>query len=174
MATLLDVGVLAFFLPVFVFIFIFSILLALLEKVKLLGDQKLLNVAAAFSVAAISGFAGRLTGLISVIIPWVVFIFVLLLLIFLIFQFFGLKETHIWNLVGDTTVFIIILIIVLVGITTVFEGTLSPYTTGPTGQVNPRSETLRTLTHPRLLGALFTLVVASSTITYLTKKIEEK
>ena len=172
MATLLDVGVLGFFLPVFVFIFIFSILLALLEKTKLLGDQRLLNVAAAFSVAAISIFAGRLTGLISIIVPWVVFIFVLLLLVFLIFQFFGVKERQIWDMFGETTVFIIILIIILIGITVVFEGTLSPYGTGSGGTPNPRTETLKTLTHPRLLGALFTLVVASSTVTYLTKKVE--
>ena len=183
MATLLDVGALGFFLPVFVFIFIFSILLALIEKTKLLGDNKLLNVAAAFSVAAVSIFAGRLTSLIGVIVPWVVFIFVLLVLIFLIFQFFGIKERDIWDLFGEATVFIVILIIILVGITTVFEGTLSPYTGGPavsgTGTdttvnaaTNPRSETLRTLTHPRLLGALFTLVVAAATVTYLTKKIE--
>lgn len=172
MATLLDVGALAFFLPVFVFIFIFSLLLALLQKTKLLGENKVLNIAAAFSVAAIAVFAGKLTGLISVIVPWIVFIFVLLFLIFALFGFFGVDNKKIWDLFGETVVFIIILIIVLVGITTVFEGTLSPYGDGTGDGANPRSETLRTLTHPRMLGALFTLVVAAATVTYLTKKIE--
>ncbi len=172
MATLLDVGALAFFLPVFVFIFIFSILLALLQKTKLLGENALLNVAAAFSVAAVSIFAGKLTSLIGVIVPWVVFIFVLLMFIFLIYTFFGITDpAKIWDLFGETTVFIVILIVVLVGITVVFEGVLSPYSTGPNGSVNPRTETLRTLTHPRLLGAIFTLIVAGATVNYLTKKI---
>ena len=173
MATLLDVGALSFFLPVFVFIFIFAILLALLEKTKLLGEgQRVLNIAAAFSVAAIAVLAGRLTGLVSTIVPWVVFIFVLLILVFALFGFFGMKDKEIWDLFGQETVFIIVLIIIVVSITTVYEGTVSPYTPGVNGAVNPRTETLRTLTHPRLLGALFTLVVASATVTYLTKRLE--
>ncbi|MFA4887475.1 MAG: hypothetical protein WC595_04635 [Candidatus Nanoarchaeia archaeon] len=185
--SLLDVGILSFFLPIFVFIFIFTILLALLEKSEILGKgQKLLNVAAAFSVAAISIFAGKLTSLVSVVIPWIVFIFVLLLLIFVIFGFFGVKDKDIWDLFGETTVFVVILVIVLVGITIVFETTLTPYSGGSGGDGtsvsldgtvaagnNPQTETLKTLTHPRLLGALFTLIIAASTVSFLTRKLKD-
>ena len=187
--SLLDVGILSFFLPIFVFIFIFTILLALLEKSEILGKgQKLLNVAAAFSVAAISIFAGKLTSLVSVVIPWIVFIFVLLLLIFVIFGFFGVQNKDIWDLFGETSVFVIILIIVLVGITIVFETTLTPYSgasgtegvvSGSSNEVsatlgnNPQTETLKTLTHPRLLGALFTLIIAASTVSFLTRKLKD-
>ena len=171
MATLLDVGALAFFLPVFVFIFLFTILLGLLEKMKPFGDNRALNVAAAFSVASISVFAGKLTSLISNIVPWIVFLFVMLLLVFVIFGFFDMEKQKIWDLFGETSIFIIILIIIIIGITVVFETTLSPYVAGPGGELNPRTETLRTLTHPRLLGALFTLIMASATVTYLTKKV---
>ena len=172
MATLLDIGALGFFLPVFVFIFLFSVLFGLLEKLKPFGDQRLVNIAAAFSIAAVSIFAGKLTSLISIVVPWVVFIFVILLLIFVIFGFFDVEKQKIWDLFGETTAFVVILIIILIAITVVFETTVSPYAPGPGGELNPRSETLRTLTHPRMLGALFTLVVASATVTYLTKKTE--
>src|SRR3989338_553042 len=50
MATLLDVGVLGFFLPVFVFMFLFTVLFAVLEKTKILGENRLLNIGAAFYV----------------------------------------------------------------------------------------------------------------------------
>lgn len=189
MASLLDVAGLAFFLPVFVFLLIFSLLLALLEKAPLFGkEQRVLNVTAAFSVAAIAVFAGRLTGLISEVVPWVVFILVLLVLIFGIYGFFGMENKNIWALFGEPTPFIIILIIVIVGISVVFEESLSPYqsstatVTTPEGitatqqvqsATNPRSETIRTLSHPRILGALFILIVAASTVHYLTKKFEE-
>ncbi|HZX12652.1 MAG TPA: hypothetical protein VFE88_04320 [Candidatus Nanoarchaeia archaeon] len=175
MATLLDVGVLGFFLPVFVFMFLFTVLFAVLEKTKILGENRLLNIAAAFSVAAISIFVGRLTSLIGIAVPWIVFVFVILLLIFMIFGFFDVSKEKIWDLFGETTAFIVILIILLIAIIIVFEGTVSPYVPGPDGTVsgvpNPRSETLRTLTHPRMLGAIFMLVVAASTVSYLSKKI---
>ena len=116
MATLLDTGLLTFFLPVFVFIFVFTLLFALLEKVKLFGDNKTLNVAAALSVAAISLFTGQFVGLIAIITPWIIFLLVILFMIFAIFGFFNVKDEKIWDLFGHTPVFIIILIIVIIGI----------------------------------------------------------
>ncbi len=187
MASLLDVAGLAFFLPVFVFLLIFTILLGVLEKTKLLGENKTLNVTAAFSIAAVAIFAGKLTGLISQVIPWIIFILILLVLIFGIYGFFGVGRTDIWALFGEPTPFILILIITIVGISVVFEESLSPYQnvtietpTGTQGTVqvaggaNPRTETVRTLSHPRILGALFILVVAASTVHYLTKKFEPR
>lgn len=191
MASLLDVAGLAFFLPVFVFILIFAILLALLEKTELFGkNQRVLNVTAAFTIAAIAVFAGKLTGLISEVIPWIVFLIVLLVLIFGMYKFFGMEKTEeIWALFGEPTPFILVMIIVIVGISVVFEGSLSPYGEGTVtvtesdgtvvtqpleGSANPRSETIRTLSHPRILGALFILVVAASTVHYLTKKFEPR
>lgn len=187
MATILDTGVLAFFLPVFVFIFVFSLLFALLEKVKLFGENKTLNVAAALSVAAISLFAGQFVGLIAVITPWLVLLLVALFMVFAIFQFFDVEKAKIWDLFGHTPIFILILIIIIVGISIVFDTTLSPYkaTTETTASVvssvsgtnasqlqdtNPREQTIKTLTHPRILGALFMLVVAAATMRYLGDK----
>ena len=153
MASVLDVAGLVFFLPVFIFILIFTLLLGLLEKTRFLGENKVLNITAAFSIAAVSIFAGKLTGLISEVIPWIVFIFIL------------------------------ILVIVVIGISVVFEASLSPYQVGAnatasavsgavSGSLNPRTEMIRTITHPRILGALFIMVTAASTIHFLTKKIE--
>ena len=187
MATLLDVGALGFFLPVFVFIFIFSILLALIEKTKLLGDNKLLNVAAAFSVAAVSIFTGKLVSLVTVITPWIAFMIIIFLFITAIYMFFGKDQQTFWDVLGETPVFVIVLLIVFTGISVVFEGELSPYEqagvkqenipkdlqTGlPITTKNPRTEALRTMTHPRVLSALFILIVSAFAIRFLADKYE--
>lgn len=189
MATLLDTGLLSFFLPVFVFIFVFTLLFALLEKVKLFGENKTLNVAAALSVAAISLFTGQFVGLIAIIMPWIIFLLVVLFMIFAIFGFFNVKNEKIWDLFGHTPVFIMILIIVIVGISIVFDTTLSPYqpsnpdsvavmssASGTNASVleakttNSRQQTIRTITNPRILGALFMLIIAATTMRYLVDK----
>lgn len=183
MASVLDVAGLVFFLPVFIFILIFTLLMGLLEKTKFLGDNKVLNITAAFCIAAVSVFAGRVTGLISEVVPWIVFVFVLMALIFAIYGFFGVQNKDIWALFGEPLPFILILVIVVIGISVVFESSLSPYQPGANGTavtvsgavpgaLNPRTEMIRTVTHPRLLGALFIMITAASTIHFLTKKIE--
>lgn len=187
MATVLDTGLLSHFLPVFVFIFIFSLLFALLEKTKLFGEnQKTLNVAAALSISAIALFTGNFVGLISIITPWVIFLLVLLFLVFALFKFFNVSDEKVWDLFGHTPILILVLIIIIVGISIVFDSTLSPYqvaspeaiavastASGTSAEVianqqtNVRSETIRTITNPRVLGALFTLIVAAAAVRYL-------
>ncbi|MBI5391506.1 hypothetical protein HZB00_00730, partial [Candidatus Woesearchaeota archaeon] len=65
-----------------------------------------------------------------------------------------------------------------------FEQSVSPYGLGASGNVsiavpaagatNPRAEAIKTLSHPRILGALFLLVASAATVHYLTKEIEIK
>ena len=85
--------------------------------------------------------------------------------------------------------FIIILIIVIIGISIVFDTTLSPYqpsnpdsvavmsaASGTNASVleakttNARQQTIRTITNPRILGALFMLIIAAATMRYLVDK----
>lgn len=195
MATVLDTSVLAFFLPVFVFIFVFTVIFALLEKTQLLGEKnKTLNVAAALSLAALSLFTGQFVGLVAIITPWIIFLFVVMFLLFALFGFFGVDKEKTWDLFGHTPIFVIILIIVIVGISVVFDSSLNPYGTSPTqtsaeimaassgtnvavitaNQTNTRSETIRTITNPRLLGAIFMLVIAAATMRYLGDKYKNE
>ncbi|MBI5392056.1 hypothetical protein HZB00_03580, partial [Candidatus Woesearchaeota archaeon] len=90
MATLLDLGLLAYFMPFFIFIFIFVVLYALLERTNILGEGKRpLNLIAAICIAAVSIFAGNFAALISQVVPWIVFIIIVLVFIFFLFKSFG-------------------------------------------------------------------------------------
>jgi|SRR3989344_5082171 len=191
MASLLDASLLGFFAPLFIFLFLFAVMYALLQRTNIFGTWegvKALNLIAAFSVAAVATFIGDTTvKLISSVLPWIVFVIVIFVLLFGLYMFFGLSEKKVWDIVGQTPVFVIVLIIILIGLSAVFEKELSPYQTsdGESRTVindqgeevlaenkNPRSAALDTLTHPRLLGALFMLIVAGASIKLIVDKIE--
>ena len=172
MATLLDATLIKFLMPLFVFLFIFVVIYALLTKTKLFGEKQVaLNFLAAICVAAVAVFAGNLITLIGEVTPWIVFVIVILVLIFGMYKMFGLEDKEVWSAIGGhTLVYVIILLIVLVGLSTAFESQLTP--AGEEGGL--RNRVITTLTHPRLLGALFILIVAAFTVKLLVDRVEEK
>ena len=170
MATFLDIGLLEFFLPVFTFILVFSGLYALLVKTGILGDNKRVILGASVAVAFITMFSGSATGLINFITPWFVVMFVFLLLFFGILMFLGQSEEKIWaRLGGPVTVLIFALIIVIVAMGQVLGPVFSPYEEDEDGK-DIGGETLKTLFHPRVLGALFILIIAAFTIQQVSFK----
>ena len=185
MATLLDTGLLEFLLPLFAFLFIFVVIYALLSKTELLGKNQVpLNFLAAICIAAVSIFAGNLVKLISSVTPWIVFMIIILALVFGMYRFIGNPggDKEVWGTFGGPTVIsVIIIFIVLIGLISVFESDITPFsqtqdTIGPDGKVIPgktvKNEVIATLTHPRLLGALFILVVSAFTIKLLADRLE--
>src|SRR3989338_28553 len=179
MATLLDATLISFLMPLFVFLFIFVVIYALLTKTKLFGEKQVaLNFLAAICIAAVAVFAGNLITLIGTVTPWIVFIIIILVFIFGMYKLFGVEDKEIWDSIGGKTlVYIIILIIVLVGLSIVFEPQISPYApgenaTGIAGK-DVKSEVITTITHPRVLGALFILLVAAFTVKLLVDKVEK-
>ena len=181
MATLLDVGLLTYLLPFFIFLFVLAVVFGILSKTKFISDNNTINLVIAICIAAVSIFAGTITGAISSIIPWIVFVALILVLIFVIFMFFGLKESEVWDTIGGKTlIFIIFLLIIFIGVTKTFEKDVSPYT-APNGTVitpsggvqggNVQGEVVRTITHPRLLAAIFILVTSGFAIRLIIDKV---
>lgn len=177
MATVLDVGLFSFLLPFFVFVFTFVVLYALLSKTELLGkNQVVLNFVAAFCIAAVAVFTGSLIGVVRIVVPWLVFIIIILVLLFGMFKFFGTADKDIWSTIGgQTVIYVLILIVILVALSQVFESDISPYKAANgtiIQQTQVKSEVIKTLTHPRLLGALFILITSAFTVKLLIDKVE--
>ena len=196
MATILDASLLGFFAPVFIFLFVFAVIYAILEKTSLFGNEsKALRVIAAFSVAAVSTFIGdSFTKLTVSILPWIVFLVIIMFLLFTIYLGFGVAdgkkgtgEKEVWDIIGKTPIYIIVLLIILIGLSSVFEEELSPFDSSSGSDVevvsinedgervveskNPRSEALEAMTHPRMMGAIFMLIIASAAIKLLVDKM---
>ena len=185
MATLLDGTFITFLIPLFVFLLIFVIIYAILSKTDLFGKgQAALNFLGAICIAAVSVFSGNLIKLVGTVTPWIVFIFVILMFLFGMFKWLGLENKEIWSTIGgETVVYIVILLVLLIGLTVAFEPEVSPYdasanasmtvatsaNTGIAGK-SVKNEALNTITHPRILGALFILIVSSFAIRLLTEK----
>src|SRR3989338_10285099 len=154
MATFLDVGLLGFFLPVFTFLFILVLMYAIIHKTNWFGDKEGLKWIASLSIAALATLAGKPKELITFMTPWFVVIFVFLIFMFMILIFLGTKEEEAWNTVGGKTLyFIIAILIFVIGMSQVYEGIFSPY--NPQEGQTVAGETLRTIFHPRVLGAIF-------------------
>lgn len=169
MATLLDISLLGFLLPLFIFLLVFVIVYVILSKTTLFGEKNnALSFIAAFCLAAVSVFTGSFTSFVSVVTPWIVFIGFILVLLFAIFKFFSLEDSKIWDTIGGPTlVYVVILIILLIGIAIVFGSDVAP-----SGEGSVKNEVIVALTHPRILGALFILIVSAFAVRLLSEKLE--
>lgn len=168
MATILDVGavdILRYFLPVFTFIFVFVILYAILDKTGILGKNKALNTIISLIIALTVLFSGSAVDLINFVAPWFAVIIVISLLAILLLSFY-LKQGDNLKL-GPVPVLAMVFgaIVIMLGITQVFGPVFTPYAEG----ADPDWTTLRTLFHPRIIGAFFILLVATFAIKHIVE-----
>jgi len=153
MATFLDLSILRFLTPLFTFLFILIISYAVLDKFKLLGDHFAPKAIASFSIAMIFIFSTRMLAIVNTATPW----FILMIL----FGFF-IGGTVVW------VVLIVSLILFIIIIVQAFQDVESPY-----GDEQPEktrtTESLSSLVHPRLLGALFLLIMSTFAVMFISQ-----
>ncbi|MBI2670973.1 hypothetical protein HYX18_03285 [Candidatus Woesearchaeota archaeon] len=172
MATLLDVSLLKFFLPAFTFLFIVILSYAMFRVIlKDLDDRA--KWIASVSLGLIALFSGSAIDLINFITPWFVVIMVFLVLVFMSLMFWTTKPEEMQKdilsaLGGINTIVIIGILIVVLGISQVFGPVFDPYAPGGPAERTIGGETIRTLFHPRILGAIFILIVAAFAIQRIT------
>ena len=79
MASVLDMSILSYFAPVFIFALVWIITYAILEKTKLFGDNQAIHWVIALCMAVMVVIVPGLTDVIQIITPWfiVFFIFVI-------------------------------------------------------------------------------------------------
>ena len=169
MATFLDLGgvdLLEYFMPVFIFILVFVILYAILDKTGMLGKNKALNIILSFIVALTVLFSGASMDLINFVTPWFAVILVVSVIAVLVLSFAVKKGGDLDLRPVPVLAMIFAGIVLIVGITQVFGPVFTPYAEG----ADPGWTALRTLFHPRLLGAFLILFVASIIIKEIVEK----
>ena len=172
MASILDtLSFVEFFLPVFGFLFILVIMYAVLDKFKLMGDNKWVKWIVAFSIALVFLFTKDALKFVNFITPWFVVLVVVSLFILSLFMFLGVKESELSSAMKTPTtywtVLILILILLFSAIAVVFGDFFSPYKDQQGKDV--ATEGLKTFTHPRVLGALFLLVVSAFVVRFIAQ-----
>ena len=180
MATILDIGILEYFTPVFVFLFIFAVLYAILDKTGLLGDNKALKSLVAFTLSLMFVLTQNLMKLVTVMTPWFVVLVIAALFIMLFFMFVGAKAEDVSKVFTEKTTVWIILVVMLIifsyAMTQVY-GTDIHSIYGEAGQ--EESGTLneavgRILFHPKMLGVVLILVIAAQAIRLIAQGINSK
>lgn len=167
MATFLDLGLIEFFLPVFYTLLIFAMLFALTSKIGLFGENKSMIWIFSLGLTFVIMFSGSALELINFVTPWYGFLAIFLFFTFLVLGFLGLKQdggsrdedSILRQIGGGTFIWVIILIILIIGIGNVFSGALFPYNEGGIDSL-----TLKTIFHPRVLGAFLILIIVSFVI----------
>ena len=187
MASILDVSLLGFFQPIFLFLIVFALVYGILEKTKMFGEGKsILHLIIAVCIAASTIVVKSVSGVLGSILPWFVLLFTVALLVFMIYGFLGVNPDRVWKLTGYTSLLLIMLAIVGGVILITFQSDLSPYNGSTSDQVSnvtitstngtvvktPTSETLKTLTNPRLLGALLLLVLTALSAKLIVDKVK--
>lgn len=170
MATLLDLGVLTYLTPLFTFLFILIISYAVLDKFKLLGNNFAPKAIAAFSIAMIFILSTRMLKIVNMATPWFILLIILGFFIVAMLMFMGIKQESITKAVGSGTVvwtiLIVSLLLFIIIIVQAFQDVQSPYEEGD--ERTRTTEGLRALVHPRLLGALFLLVITTFAIMFVS------
>lgn len=166
MATFLDLGamnVLEYFFPAFIFILVFVLLYATLDKTGLIGKNKSLNITVSLIVALTVLFSGSAVELINFVTPWFAVIIVISLLAILVLSAHLKEGAELKFSLVHILAMIFAGIVLIVGITQVFGPVFTPFVEG----ADPDWWALRTIFHPRVLGAVFILLVAGFAIKYL-------
>lgn len=165
MATpLLSSGLSDFLITTVIFIFIFSILYALLSKMELFSEHKFVHVAIAFASAILIIFIPETKELINFMTPWFIIFLILIVFMMLAVMTLGIKGTEIsdWlkNVSPGTTTFVVIIVAVifLFALYHVYGPVLTPAAAGEAGLW---AMITRGILQPKVLGVIFLLIMAS-------------
>jgi len=187
MATFLDLGLLEHILPAFSFLFVWLVTYAVMDKFNLAKNTSV-KLGVSFCIAMLFIFSSSALRFVSIITPWFVVMVVVALFLIALFMFMGVKEDTISKSVGDPrvywTVIIIAVILLIIAMIDVFGNVQSPYanqqntdgsqSTASTSITNPtrQSESLKTIVHPRVLGAIFLLFMAALAANFVSRGLK--
>ncbi|MBU2561828.1 MAG: hypothetical protein KKD17_06020 [Nanoarchaeota archaeon] len=190
MATFLDIGLAQHFSVIFPVLLVFVIVFALLEKSKILGENKGLHSLIALCIAMMLLFVPGVIQVIGYMAPWFVLIFLLVFFFFLLLLAFGTPWDKIVGVAGSWGtphwfLLVIGLIIFIGALGHVYGQAMLPYSTEETAgseSVNVTQEGVegtstdtgdfnsnvgRVIFHPKTLGMVLLLMIGSLAIKLL-------
>ena len=177
MVTVLDVGLIQAFNIIFPVILVFALVLALLQKTKLVTQSAGINglIAAVFGLMVV--LSQEVVDIINFMIPWFGVAIIFLVIIMLVFMIFGAKEGDIFDYMKGNMVVGWVLLGIVVAILVAAIGSsvgqdVGPYldeqgnpTDAPSGAIGVASDDFEqnfwaTVFHPKVLGLLVLFGIA--------------
>lgn len=164
MATLWDFGLLQYLTPVFVFVLIFAIIYALLQKSKILGGMQKLDFIVALIVSLLTLISENAASFVGTLSVWYVLIIVAVVMMTLMMSTGTVGELSEMPIGKGVLLWVSIITLIIV-ISTTFGPVFTPYSAG----ADPGWVTLRTIFHPKVFGVVFLFLIA----TILINKLKE-
>ena len=181
MATVLDVGILEYFVPIFVFMLVMIIMWALLEKVQFFPKSPAANLLIAFLLGVLFILIPELTTVISLVTPWFVVLIIFLLLLILTFIFMGVDPKFIGSVFGGDKPNLVVvwaIIVLFLGIfgyafTQVYGDQIHDITAGTSSEDASGSQELvssvgQILFTPKVMGMFFLLLIATFVVRFVS------
>ena len=184
MATFLDISLLEHFKVIFPILFTFTVVYALLQYVKFLGDNKAIHAIIALVIAISVSFSDIIVATINKMVPWFILLFIFILFGLLAYKSVGFSDEQIMSaLTARPQRWIIMWIgfialgIFLASLTSEVSerGGIGVYgventtvETASSGEAPQQTEEFyKTMFHPKILGVMFLLILMMFTITRL-------
>jgi hypothetical protein len=167
MATFLDIAGLQQFSSIFVFIFIWLVVYAILAFSKILGENKAINIMIGLVVGILVLFSPIATGVIEYIAPWFAVIFIFVIFVTIALKLFGATGVESLGSLRTVTFVVIILVLIVGALSYVRQQVTVP---GDNETSVDYGKTTTILFHPKILGIIFVMIIAVFTIVLLAGK----
>ena len=163
MATFLDVSGLQHFSSIFVFLFVWIVVYAVLSWTHVLGQNNFVNVMVGLLLGIFVLISPLATSVISGIAPFLAVVFVFIILISMASKMLGANAESFPALKGISVVFLVVIVIIGVGIKIKSQATGSSDTTDLSKPVN-------LLFNSKFLGTVLIFSIAIFTVALLASK----
>ncbi len=188
----MDVALLSNFSLVFTFLLVFAIIFALLEFLKIFGENKPIHAIIALSAGLLTLFSKSVVQVVNNVVPW--FMVLLIIAVFGIvgYRLFAGPDVNMGEMLKEsvalrTWIIVVVAVVFIIALSMVFGQNIGPYLRGQknatTGEVidgeitdtatGSFAENLTaTLFHPKVVGMVFILLIALFSILFLAGKQE--
>jgi len=172
MATFWDVGTIEYVTPVLIFILVFVLIYAILQKTNMLGGVSKVDFIDAMVLGLIALVSENAVKFISVISGWYVLLFVAIILITMVLAFGANEGAEILTEaiprlpLLTSIAFYLSLIILIASIAHVFGPVFQPYS----ADADPSWWALRVVFNPKVIGTVLIMLIALLVISKLTKE----
>ena len=164
MATFLDVTGLQHFTSIFVFLFVWLVVFAILVLTKVLGDNKLLTSLIGLLLAIFVLLSPITTSIIADVSPFIAVVFLFIVLVSVAAKMLGGDIEAFPAMRGIFVVVIILIIVISAGIK------LREQVNVPSETQTDLSKTVNLIFHPTFLGTVLILAIAIFTIALLASR----
>ncbi len=164
MATFLDVTGLQHFSSIFVFLFVWLVVFAILAWVNVLGNNKFVHALVGLLLAIFVLISPLATSIVADIAPFIAVIFLFIVLISIASHMLGAGADAFPALKGVFLVFIILIIIIAAGVK------VREHISVPSETQTDLSKTVNLLFHPTFLGTVLIFAIAIFTIALLASR----